>query len=197
LRTAVLTLSGLTLSQLPAFLGAFYALSEIFLGITRRSGAGSVSRDRCSLPILWMIIGASIFFAQYTLTIPASRLAHREFCLWAGVVLFLAGVALRWYSIFQLGRFFTVDVAIAQKHQLVDSGPYRLIRHPSYTGALLAFVGFGLALGSWLAILCLIIPITAAFLWRIHVEEKALINAMGGQYRDYMSRTKRLVPFLY
>ncbi len=181
----------------PLLLGALYALSEIFLGITRRSGAGAVSRDRRSLWILWGVIGGSLLLAQMALACPAGKLPHAHLCALIGLVLFLAGISLRWVSIFYLGRFFTVNVAIAQKHELVDCGPYRLIRHPSYTGALLAFVGFGLALGNWLALLCLLIPITGAFLWRMNVEERALTDALGDPYRNYIRRTKRLIPFVY
>lgn len=79
---------------------------------------------------------------------------------------------------------------------MIDTGPYRFIRHPSYTGALLAFVGFGCCLGNWMSILC-VLPILGAFLWRMRVEERALIDALGEDYRAYMRRTKRLIPFIY
>jgi protein-S-isoprenylcysteine O-methyltransferase len=181
----------------PALRGILYCLSEIFLAITKRSGQGTVSRDRSSLFLLWAIIGFSILLAYFALTSRSGRLPHPHFWAFIGLFFFLGGVVLRWYSIFHLGRFFTVDVAIAQKHELIDTGPYRFIRHPSYTGALLAFAGFGLALGSWLSLLCLILPITAAFLWRIRVEEHALTEALGDSYRQYILRTKRLIPFVY
>jgi protein-S-isoprenylcysteine O-methyltransferase len=124
-------------------------------------------------------------------------LPHSRIIPIIGVALFACGIALRWYSIFYLGRFFTVDVAIAPGHELIEAGPYRFIRHPSYTGALLAFFGFALTLGNWLASLCLLLPIAAAFLWRIHVEERALSDALGEVYRGYVRRTKRLLPFIY
>ncbi len=104
---------------------------------------------------------------------------------------------LRWYSIGYLGRYFTVDVSISAEHRLIDSGPYRFIRHPTYTGALLAFLGLGFCFGNWLSILFLGLPIIAAFLWRIRIEERALLQALGEQYRRYMRRTKRLLPFIY
>lgn len=184
-------------SRLPLLLGALYGVSEILLSLTRRSGAGAVSRDRRSLALLWVVIGASLVLARFALSSPLGKLPHARLCALVGLLIFVAGVSLRWFSIFYLGRFFTVDVAIAPKHELIDSGPYRLIRHPSYTGALLAFVGFGLSLGNWLALLCLVLPLTAAFYWRIRVEEQALTEALGDPYRHYMARTKRLVPFLY
>ena len=114
-----------------------------------------------------------------------------------GFLLFLGGLILRWYSIGYLGRYFTVDVSISAEHRLIDSGPYRFIRHPTYMGALLAFLGLGFCLGNWLSILFLSVPIIGAFLRRIRIEERALVEALGEQYRAYMRRTKRLIPFIY
>jgi protein-S-isoprenylcysteine O-methyltransferase Ste14 len=71
------------------------------------------------------------------------------------------------------------------------------VRHPSYTGALLAFLGLGLCIGNWLSILLLIVPIFLVFLRRMHVEEAALVRGLGEPYREYMRHTKRLVPALY
>ena len=65
---------------------------------------------------------------------------------------FVVGIAIRWYAIVYLGRFFTVNVAIAADHRLIDSGPYRFVRHPSYIGALMAFLGLGLTLGNWVSL---------------------------------------------
>ena len=109
--------------------------------------------------------------------------------------MFIAGIALR-DSISYLGRFFTVDVAIAQGHELIESGPYRFIRHPSYTGALLAFLGFALTLGNWLASLCLLLPITAAFGESMSRNERCT-TPWEKMYGDYVRRTKRLLPFIY
>ncbi|MGZ5504624.1 MAG: methyltransferase family protein, partial [Chthoniobacterales bacterium] len=92
---------------------------------------------------------------------------------------------------------FTVNVAIAQDHKVIETGPYRYIRHPSYTGVLVAFVGYGLSLGNWAALLALLLPIFVAFLYRMHVEEQTLIDALGERYAAYCRRTKRLVPFVY
>jgi protein-S-isoprenylcysteine O-methyltransferase len=178
-------------------LGMIYVTSELFLALTRQSGAKAVSHDRRSLFVLWTVITVCIWSALALESQPWGKLPQPRLCLILGMILFVAGIILRWSAIIHLGRFFTVNVAIAQKHELIDSGPYRLIRHPSYTGALLAFVGFGLSLGNGLGLVCLILPITAAFLWRIHVEERALTEALGDPYRNYMRRTKRLIPFVY
>jgi len=90
-----------------------------------------------------------------------------------------------------------VDVSISAEHKLIDAGPYRYVRHPSYTGALLAFLGLGFCFGNWLSILFLTVPIIGAFLWRIRIEESALTKALGNDYRAYMERTKRLIPWVY
>jgi len=115
----------------------------------------------------------------------------------AGVVLFVAGLILRWWAIITLGRFFTVDVTIEKDHELVERGPFGVVRHPSYSGVLLAFVGLALSLRNWAALPVILIPIGAAFVHRMNVEEDALSRALGPRYAEYMKRTKRLVPFVY
>jgi protein-S-isoprenylcysteine O-methyltransferase len=90
-----------------------------------------------------------------------------------------------------------VDVAVAADHKVIDSGPYRFVRHPSYTGVLLAFFGVGLSLANYVSLFLLTVPITAVFLYRIRVEEAALTSGLGEPYRRYMDKTRRLIPFLY
>lgn len=179
-------------------LGGIYGLSEVCLALTRRSGKQAASRDRHSLAVLWVVIFISIWLSIHCVFwFPHLAIPQRPTSYLLGLVLFLFGIVLRWYSIWFLGRYFTVDVAIAKEHRVIDSGPYRFIRHPSYTGALIAFLGFGFCLGNWMSILSLMALITGAFMWRIHVEERALSDALGEDYRAYMRRTKRLIPFFY
>lgn len=182
----------------PWQLGAFYGLTEVLLSITRRAVPTDRRRDRNSLPLIWLVIvsavSAAILFANHH---RVGGLPHREIFYIIGLTLFAVGLVIRWYSIFWLGRFFTVDVAIAHAHKVIDSGPYRFIRHPSYAGAILALIGIGFCFGNWLSLVSLTLPVVPAFRWRIHVEEAALLDALGPQYADYMARTKRLVPLVY
>jgi protein-S-isoprenylcysteine O-methyltransferase len=183
----------------PGLLGLVYFVSELLLAITRRSRKGeSSATDRNSLRFLWIAIivglGAGIAAAELW---PGAALPHKHAFAAAGMSIFIAGLILRWYAIVKLGRFFTVNVAIAKDHQLIESGPYRFVRHPSYTGALLAFLGFGLSLGNWVAVIIIMAPIFLAFVYRMDVEERALICALGEQYQSYLARTKRLVPLIY
>ena len=97
-------------------------------------------------------------------------------------MLFAAGLLLRWWAIITLGRFFTVDVTIEKDHELVERGPFRIMWHPSYTGVLLAFVGYALSLRNWVALLVILLPIGVAFIHRMNVEEDALARALGPHY---------------
>jgi protein-S-isoprenylcysteine O-methyltransferase Ste14 len=120
---------------------------------------------------------------------------------WLPVVIGLAvlavGVALRTWAILTLGRLFKFVVVIQEGHRVVAVGPYRLLRHPSYTGGLLAFLGVGVALDSWLSVLAIVLIPLAAILVRIRVEEAELARALGPEYRSYAGRTRRLVPGLW
>jgi protein-S-isoprenylcysteine O-methyltransferase Ste14 len=180
-------------------LGLIYLISELLLTVTRRSRSKmGTKQDRSTLGMIWLVIVVSIlagvFVAQ---NFRAAALPHGRMFAVAGVVLFVAGLLLRWWAIITLGRFFTVDVTIEKDHELVERGIFRVVRHPSYTGVLLAFVGLALSLRNWAALLVILLPIGAAFIHRMNVEEDALSRALGRRYTDYMKRTKRLVPLVY
>ena len=112
----------------------------------------------------------------------------------AGLALLAAGQALRIWAVRTLGRFFTAVVRTEPDQAVVRRGPYRILRHPSYTGTFLTLLGWGLALGTgWGAALLVILPLPA-YLYRIHVEEHALLAALGPPYAAYMRQTRRLIP---
>ncbi len=148
--------------------------------------------------VLWLLIAFSITLAyQFEYRLRQAGWGPSPWITAAGAVVMVCGLTLRWYSIIYLGRFFTVNVAIAADHRLIDTGPYRRVRHPSYTGALLAFLGLGLSMQNWASLAILMIGTTAAFLYRMRVEETALLGAFGERYRQYLQRTARLIPGLY
>jgi protein-S-isoprenylcysteine O-methyltransferase len=180
-------------------LGLIYFVSEVLLSVTRRGRSKTGEKqDRSTLLVIWVVIIVSIFAGVFVAqNWRAGALSHGRAFAGAGVVLFAAGLILRWWAIITLGRFFTVDVTIEKDHELVERGPFRRVRHPSYTGVLLAFVGWALTLGNWAAILVVLAPIFIAFVRRMNVEEEALRGALGDRYAEYMRRTKRLIPLVY
>ena len=114
-----------------------------------------------------------------------------------GLALLVGGTALRWAAIRALWRYFTVNVSILEGQRVVRSGLYGVVRHPSYTGLLLRYLGFGLAFANWLSVALLFLPILAATLYRIRVEEAALGEHFGEEYLAYARETRRLVPGIY
>ena len=122
---------------------------------------------------------------------------HRPYLFVLGLVLALAGFALRRWAIRTLGRFFTVDVATYTDQRVIDAPSYRRIRHPAYSGSILSLMGTTLMLGHWLGLLLVALAIVVTFGYRVRLEERALLEALGQPYADYMGRTKRFVPYLW
>jgi len=185
--------------RLSLLLGLIYLVSEILLTITRRGRSKTGEKqDRSTLSVIWIVIMVSVTAGVFVAgNWRAGALPYGRMFAGVGVVLFVAGLIFRWWAIVTLGRFFTVDVTIEKDHELVERGPFRFVRHPSYTGVLLAFVGFALTLRNWGAIAVILVPIFVAFVRRMNVEEEALARALGDRYEQYMKRTRRLVPFIY
>lgn len=182
----------------PSLLFSLLGVSELALSIFKRAGTRTQDQDRGTLRLLWIVILASITGAiVISKHLQVFSVPCHEVMMWCATTVFILGLLLRWWAIVHLGRFFTVNVAIAADHRVVHDGPYRFLRHPSYTGLLMAFLALGTMLCNWLALLTLMMPVTMLLLRRIHVEERALSRALGTAYVEYMARTWRLVPFVY
>lgn len=115
---------------------------------------------------------------------------------WAAFSAMSAGLALRTWAVFVLGPWFTWNVTVQAGQQLVSRGPYRLVRHPSYTGALITFVASCALLHSWVVALLATFALTVVFLRRIRYEEALLAKTLAG-YDDYVSRTGCLFPRIF
>src|SRR5947209_16720934 len=153
-------------------LGLVYLISELLLTVTRRSRSSTGEKqDRSTLRVLWIVIMVSIAAGILVAgNCRAATLPDRRLFGLVGGILFTLGLLLRWWAIVTLGRFFTVDVTIEKDHELVERGPFRMVRHPSYTGVLLAFVVVALSLHNWAALLFILPPISAAFIHRMSVQ---------------------------
>lgn len=107
------------------------------------------------------------------------------------------GIGFRLWAIHTLGRFFRGVVHVQADHEVVRDGPYRVLRHPSYTGALVAVLGLGLTFQNVASFVLYVACATAAVLYRIRVEETVLLSALGEDYRSYAEQTARLVPHVW
>ncbi len=189
----------MTLNHLFIALCLVWPASELWIGARHRSGKRNEMRDQGTLRLLlltiWLCTASAVWLAYCgPWAMPAP---WRQPLLIAGCALMATGMPLRWWSVRTLAQFFTIDVAIREGHRLIRSGPYRMLRHPSYTGALMTFWGFGLGLGSGPALLVVVVPVTAAFLWRIRIEERVLADAFPAEYPAYARETKRLIPYVW
>jgi protein-S-isoprenylcysteine O-methyltransferase Ste14 len=192
----------------PAAGGVFIMACLVWLvpeGFGMRRQMGRVSRkaasvqDRYSLGFLiglqW--IGLALNFALGWFFTGAAIAWQRTSLFLLGVGLIPLGVALRWYAIRTLGCYFTRDVAVSSQQRVVQTGPYRLIRHPAYSGTFLTMLGVGLAMTNWASLICLLICVFLGHFYRVTVEEKALIQTLGQPYMEYMRRTRRFIPLLF
>ncbi len=114
-----------------------------------------------------------------------------------GMVMLVTGVALRLWAFHALGQYFTFSVKVSPDQPVVTAGPYRLLRHPGYAGGMLATVGIGLMWGNWASAAALVLFTLAFVVWRIRIEESALLGSLGDRYRRYASKRNRLVPLVW
>lgn len=188
------------LAQVSQYGGMLYGFSEFALLLFRRAkpSASGAREDRGSLALVWVgVLGSIALAVTLVVTLPQAQWPSSEGVQVLGLALLVAGLALRWYAILYLGRYFTVNVAVTADQPVIDTGPYRWVRHPSYTGALVALLGLGLSWGNAAALAVVLLGSLLALSYRISVEEQALLRGLGEPYRAYMQRTRRLIPGLY
>jgi len=178
---------------------ALWAIPETILSIRLRSAKDAQKADRGSKFVVIAAVNLGVFLGFLAVfAVPSLTLgAHWKTVFALGIAVWLGGIFFRLYSIRILGRFFTMDVAIAKDHRIVEQGPYRWLRHPSDLGGLLAQVGFGMTLTNWLAMLLPVCCAAVAYAYRIPIEEQALVRGLGSDYSDYMRRTWRLIPYVF
>jgi protein-S-isoprenylcysteine O-methyltransferase Ste14 len=167
--------------------------------MARISRRGASIQDHRSMLVLIVLLWAGVAFAfLFAVQLPAAAIPTARTALFLiGVICMLVGVVLRWAAIRTLGRYFTRDVAVAADQPVIQAGPYRLIRHPAYSGTLLTMLGLGLALTNWASLVVLILCVFSGHLYRVRVEERALVRTLGQPYVDYMRRTRRFIPYLF
>lgn len=177
---------------------AVWLVFEIVAGKSRKSTDPTKASDHGSFRFLLSMIWAGIALAwTVAFAFPQTAIPFmRNGIFVAGISLMWAGIGFRYYAMRVLGPYFTFQVDVRSEQTVIEAGPYRYIRHPSYTGALITVIGLGLALGNWVGIVVLLVFTGIGYAYRIHVEEAELVAALGEPYKNYMGRTQRLVPFV-
>ena len=183
---------------LALFLVMVWAYGREFF-LTIRTGKGAAGRQDAgslfvALSAQWFAMSAAFAIA---FTMPFGALAYRRFWFCCGLALLVAGSLLRQHCFRMLGRSFTAAVVVVKEQTIVERGAYRWIRHPSYTGGVLMYAGIALALGNWISLVVVLVMVLGSYLYRVHVEERALIETLGQPYREYMQRTRRFIPAVF
>jgi protein-S-isoprenylcysteine O-methyltransferase Ste14 len=175
-----------------------WILFEIVFTACRRPRREDRRHDRGSSALVFGAIFVSFLIMDNAATsAPAAAIAADPRAVFAaGIMLALAGIALRLWAIHVLGHSFTAAITARPDQSVVDYGPYRLIRHPSYAGAIVTVFGAALCFANWLSLVAAV-PVFVAYAYRIRVEEAMLEGRLGRAYTDYRQRTKRLIPFLF
>jgi protein-S-isoprenylcysteine O-methyltransferase Ste14 len=181
------------------FVSLIWVSSEIIgsriIPRTRQKDKVKSKSDRGSRNIIWLGLFVSIALTDYFGTNGITPLPEPFFYL--GILLMLAGIAFRQWSIWVLGRYFSLTVRIVSGQRIVKEGPYKFLRHPSYTGMLMTLLGLGLASRTLLGTTIIIILFGIVIGYRIKVEENALKAEFGNNYLEYAKKTKKLIPFLF
>jgi protein-S-isoprenylcysteine O-methyltransferase Ste14 len=177
---------------------SIWFISEILLNrLYRSKNNDKPNLDMGSLRIIWITIGLANSLGILSAVFIDLPISDYFLIPFIGLFIIAGGIILRFISVLSLGKFFTVDVTILKDHKIKKDGMYRLIRHPSYTGSLISFLGFGLSLSNLISLFIIIIPVFFAMIHRIKIEEKLLVDQFGIEYIDYMKKTYRLIPWIY
>ena len=178
---------------------AVWIAMEFWIGSRDRRAASGERKDRGSMLLIFLAVwtGISIAFtAPYAVRwayIPLPRAP----LFWTAIALIWVGIVLRLWAVLTLGKFFRMQVHIQDEHRLVTRGPYRFLRHPSYTGGLLTVTGIGLAMGNWISVAGAFLCLFLAYCVRILVEEKALKARFGEAFVAHKKRTWAVIPPLW
>jgi protein-S-isoprenylcysteine O-methyltransferase Ste14 len=157
---------------------------------------------RIATPAFWVgvtvwIVIATVMLHRGSQIAPRASIGNGGAVFAVGMVLLVAGLVLRWTAFWALGRYFTFTVDVSSDQQVVTVGPYSVLRHPGYAGGLLAMIGIGVVYANWVGLAGFAVPCLIIIIWRIHIEEAALLGTAGDPYRSYAAHHKRLLPLIW
>jgi protein-S-isoprenylcysteine O-methyltransferase Ste14 len=169
------------------------------LARARPLGETTTDFDRGSWLLInygWRVVRLAAFAAAL-FTHPLIEGIARNAVFGLGLMAMIGGAFLRQHCLRMLGDHFTYEVKVSEQSEIITHGIYKWVRHPSYTGGMLFNLGIGLALTNWNSIAFIVVGMLVIYFYRVHVEERALIQIHRTDYLNYMQRTKRFVPFLF
>jgi protein-S-isoprenylcysteine O-methyltransferase Ste14 len=176
-----------------------WGIFEFINGIVNKIKSGSsANKDRGSRIILNITIDLG-FFISFLLFIVQKSVIFQDNIISEiiGILIFLSGIIIRFISIISLKSQFSYSVNILNNHKLINTGVYHMVRHPSYLGLILILSGISILMNNWICIIVMIVPNLIAIIYRIKIEESALIEKFGQEYIDYIKRTKCIIPLIY
>jgi protein-S-isoprenylcysteine O-methyltransferase Ste14 len=165
----------------------------------RAGGKGTTALDQRTRNYNTISLELALCLSPLICSLPALRFAgfQAPIAFWAGIVSMCFGFILRHWSIHLLGKYFRTTVELEKGQKVVRTGPFRYIRHPSYSGMILFCIGYGLVAQNWLSLIVAVLFPTVSLLYRIKIEEAALVQGLGAEYEQYQKKTKRLVPLIW
>ena len=194
------------LRYLTITLFAIWCVSEIIISLIsdrNKSRDSSNGADKFSFFIVWLSTIPPILFAyliQRHFIFSngfGSFFPQFRFLGYLGCLSIALGITIRLIAVITLKQQFTTTVSIVERHKIIETGIYKVIRHPAYLGYLASLLGIGLVLGNWVGLTALVVLPLLGILYRIHVEESVLLGYFGSAYQEYANRTKRLVPRIW
>jgi protein-S-isoprenylcysteine O-methyltransferase Ste14 len=177
---------------------AWIVLEVVVSVATRTRRSEAKVQDQGTQILLWAVIVLSLTLTGWMQHLElADMQAGERWLRPASVALLAAGLAVRITAILTLGRWFSANVATHAEQTIQRKGLFRFVRHPSYLGMEIIFFAIGLHAHDWACLAAAFVPPTLAVIYRIHIEEAALLGAFGSEYAEYMRTTKRLIPGVY
>ena len=172
-------------------------MSQPAMSVEEAKQKKSTDRNSIFAILLGAMLGQVVAIVEWAYFLGEPHGIRNPIVAGIGLAMMASGIGFRVWSIRTLGKFFTATVQIKDEHRVVSSGPYRLVRHPSYLGALVAIVGSGVFLETPIGALVSAVGMLIAYKIRIEVEEVALTSALGDAYRNYQQHTCRLIPHVW
>lgn len=175
------------------------SLSGVIINLVKKGGNEKIKFTKDGSTLFWfrVLVPLALILSLVFYFLKIGHVSISIYSIWLGCFLVVLGLLIRWVAVLSLGNAFTVKISILENHLLKTYGIYKYIRHPSYTGLLVYYLGLGLVMQNWVCIVMLIVAPLAAVINRIHFEEKVLIQNFSKEYKEYQKRSWRLFPFVY